>query len=190
MERLIKKLSELQGEQYKGSYIGKVVWEKSRLDLPQQAEAHLSIQRASRKFMRIQLVLESCHKVAASLTVTLFLAEENQGAAAPVSTRMLPKQKPSGQMVFTAAEIAAFVRTAGDDNPIHGTAQPVVPGLLILQWLQAELPTAAGISIRFLQPLYGGDAVSLYKMSSLWQACGPQGLAFQAEIQYFTNLEE
>lgn len=186
MERLIKKLSELQGEAYKGAYIGKVVWEKSQPELPAQANARLSIQRASKTFMRIVLVLESCHKAAAQLTVTLFLAA-GDGNIAPPATSMPQDVRLGEPLVFTAKEIAEFVRAAGDDNPIHAVKPPVVPGLLILQWLQAKLPAAAGISVRFLQPLYGGETMYLSKMPGVWQAYGRQGVAFQAKIQYFTK---
>ena len=62
--------------------------------------------------------------------------------------------------VFSREEILAFVKETGDDNPIHFSKSPVVPGFLMLEWLW-QLGYAAKEMI-FYSPVYAQEEVTLY----------------------------
>jgi acyl dehydratase len=77
---------------------------------------------------------------------------------------------------FDAADVAAYARASGDDNPLHldpavaagvGFAAPPVQGMLILTAFEPALAAwradlrIATLSGRFLQPLLVGEAVRI-----------------------------
>ena len=73
-------------------------------------------------------------------------------------------EKAEGKIVaehiFSEREIADYADYAGDENKIHRQAHPVVPGLLLLSWLQQELKLKKlQWQVKFLQPVYAGDRV-------------------------------
>jgi hypothetical protein len=86
--------------------------------------------------------------------------------------------------VFSKEEILAFVMDAGDENPIHQTQNPVVPGLFLAEWLWLEGNVSLeGKKMIFQAPLYAQEKVTVYLEKKtqvyfgvsdgriLWKAC-------------------
>ena len=74
---------------------------------------------------------------------------------------------------FDAGDILSFVRETGDGNRIHREDPPVVPGLLILEWLWEDgllrtfLPETVRrpswkLSLRFYSVLFAGEETAVY----------------------------
>ena len=61
---------------------------------------------------------------------------------------------------FSAEEVRAFSSALGDHNEIHQGAHPIVSGFQILRALRGAISYPA-VRIRFHQPLYAGEKVSL-----------------------------
>ena len=190
MERLIRALGSLAEERYQGSYIGKILWEKQATTLPTKGMTRLTIERECRNFIRILVVLEAEQTIAARLQVGLFLAKgkhEGEQQESMEDDRAIAAER---WRVFSPQEILDFVDSVGDQNEIHRSACPVVPGLFLLQQIAVELSLANQLELRFLQPLYAGQMVSIHKDKNIWRGYGPSGLAFSVKIRYFKNSEE
>ncbi len=63
---------------------------------------------------------------------------------------------------FLAEEVRAFSSALGDHNEIHQGARPIVSGFQILNALR-ETISYPSLRIRFHQPLYAGEPVTLVK---------------------------
>ena len=61
---------------------------------------------------------------------------------------------------FSADEVRAFSSALGDHNEIHQGAHPIVSGFQILSALRESISYPA-VRLRFHQPLYAGEKVSL-----------------------------
>lgn len=190
MERLIRALGSLAEERYQGSYIGKILWEKQATALPTKGTTRLTIERECRNFIRILVVLEVEQIIAARLQVGLFLAKEKHEAEQQESMEDARAIAAERWRVFSSQEIIDFVDSVGDQNEIHRSACPVVPGLFLLKQIAVELSLANQLELRFLQPLYAGQMVSIHKDKNIWRGYGPSGLAFSVKIRYFKNSEE
>lgn len=66
---------------------------------------------------------------------------------------------------FTVEEVLEFVKSVRDTNGIHQTADPVVPGLLMLEWYFAVLQSSDWkmAEIRFHAPAYTGQVLCITK---------------------------
>lgn len=62
--------------------------------------------------------------------------------------------------VFTATEVLEFAASVGDTNPIHRINPPIVPGLLILETLLADLK-AACVKLKFKHFITAGEPLTL-----------------------------
>lgn len=74
-----------------------------------------------------------------------------------------------GEHIFTAEEINAYTNFVGDENTLHSQPRPIVPGILLLSWLQQI--TAAKLlrwKARFLQPVYAGKLLQVYEQQKLF----------------------
>lgn len=71
--------------------------------------------------------------------------------------------------IFTAEEINAYTNFVGDENTLHSQPRPIVPGILLLSWLQQI--TAAKLlrwKARFLQPVYAGELLQIFEQQKLF----------------------
>lgn len=97
---------------------------------------------------------------------------------------------------FTIEQIITFADRVHDTNSIHRSDNPVVPGLLLLEWIMDEyhicVKDGFGVTIRFRTPVLAGDDVMLYKSNT---ETGVEYIgvtadkekyigAFQAEIEF------
>ena len=62
--------------------------------------------------------------------------------------------------IFTASEVFDFATTVGDKNKIHQFNPPIVPALLILESIYAEL-SANSIKLKFKNFITAGEPLSL-----------------------------
>lgn len=73
-----------------------------------------------------------------------------------------------GEHIFTAEEINAYTHFVGDENTLHSQPRPIVPGILLLNWLQQV--TAARFlhwQARFLRPVYAGELLQVYEKQEM-----------------------
>lgn len=74
-----------------------------------------------------------------------------------------------GEHIFTAEEINAYTYFVGDENILHSQPRPIVPGILLLSWLQQV--TAAKLlhwKARFLQPVYAGEWLQVFEQQGMF----------------------
>lgn len=175
MEELFRALAGLKGKKYDGSYIGRVIWSQSRGAVVVETKAQLEIVRETRKYMKIRI-----EKQQQALEVVLLFPGEKSPA---VASEELPAESAANFLhCFTSEEIQRFTAATGDENPIHAGANPVVPGLQLLQCLQQKYPAAEHIDLRFLQPVYGGEPVYLQREDGLQYGIAGRRRIFAAEI--------
>ena len=66
---------------------------------------------------------------------------------------------------YNASQILQFVRSVNDENPIHRTTHPIVPGCLLLEglmeWLHGRNHMPTDIYMRFKLPVYADEVVEL-----------------------------
>jgi hypothetical protein len=90
------------------------------------------------------------------------------------------EEKESCEKVISKAffeeEIAAFVTAVGDENPIHRTPKPVVPGLLLAEWLWTEGKISLeGKKLAFHAPLYAQEKMTVYREENTQVSFGVSG---------------
>ena len=134
-------LSGLKGRKYEDSVIARVHFIAGRQTEPKGSpKPGLEIKKEHEKSMQVvcRAVQE---KECGMMEVLLFLHH------APVETANRSDEKVcqphltehSAWQCFSAADIEAFVKAAGDTNTIHTGPDAVVPGLLLLQEILREL---------------------------------------------------
>lgn len=123
--------------------IGRLVFERT------PAPAHVDVQ------MRRQLTKLTAYGPEGRLEMSLLPAAKPQETA--LETTELPFE-PTCTFRFSPQGVLAFVERLGDRNPLHRTAQPLVPGYQILCACLADLHVKRA-SIRFLQPTYANEDV-------------------------------
>lgn len=67
---------------------------------------------------------------------------------------------------FSKEEIVSFTTLAGDENFIHKTKQPIVPGLLFLKEFFKHIPLEnqlQKIEMQFHSPTFSNELVTIYK---------------------------
>lgn len=74
-----------------------------------------------------------------------------------------------GEHIFTAEEINAYTNFVGDENTLHSQPRPIVPGILLLSWLQ-QITAAKFLhwKARFLQPVYAGELLQVYEQQEMF----------------------
>ena len=114
-----------------------------------------------------------------TLETDLLLGSHAATAAPAVA---LPAAPPLRRLSFSAEEITNFVCRVGDTNVLHTGDRPLVPGLLMLERL-ATLLQPDSIDIRFHQPLWSGETLSLYLAGSLCTGFVQNRLCFKAILK-------
>lgn len=81
-------------------------------------------------------------------------------------------ERPEGNFVyehiFSPEEISTYTARVGDENTLHSQPRPIVPGILLLSWLQqAAAAEFLHWKTRFLQPVYAGEQVTVYKQHGM-----------------------
>ncbi len=67
---------------------------------------------------------------------------------------------------ITSIQLAHYLQQSGDKNPIHFTANPIVPGLYILQHiLEFCKPNLKYFTIRFVNPLFLQNKYNIYQIA-------------------------
>lgn len=65
---------------------------------------------------------------------------------------------------FTVNEIQEYLSYTGDQNRIHRCPLPVVPGIMMIDWIFKHLKlNRVKCRVKFLQPVFSGEQVCFYK---------------------------
>ena len=63
---------------------------------------------------------------------------------------------------FTSEDVWEFVDSVGDTNPIHQGNQPVVPGLLLMEYIKNKLPTSVKkLELSFRNAIFANEVFKL-----------------------------
>ena len=63
---------------------------------------------------------------------------------------------------FTLEDVWEFVDSVGDTNPIHQGNQPVVPGLLLMEYIKNKLPTSVKkLELSFRNAIFANEVFKL-----------------------------
>lgn len=89
-----------------------------------------------------------------------------QGSSEPLIQKVdaIPNQKAILIKNFTLLALGHFLKSTGDQNPIHGGENPVVPGLMILENLTEIIDfKITTFKIKFYNPLHLQNELTVYK---------------------------
>lgn len=150
---LFRKFSQIDG--FDGWMIGKLCFQ-----FEEEEQLPLSIRKQKENYA----VLEAASD---NLKIQMHILKPQQGCNRNAGF-VLPEQSiPVSVRKFTGEEILSFVSEVEDDNWIHRTKNPVVPGFLMAEWLfeSGLLPLTASsgeISMIFRAPAYAWEEIAVY----------------------------
>lgn len=176
LEALAALLAQLKGERYTGSLLVRAHWRHTQPD--GERKTGLCIRQQKQHVERVCCTYVTGRRV--STLETDLLLGCHAAAAAPAAAQ--PAVPPLRHLSFSAEEITGFVRRVGDMNVLHTGNRPLVPGLFILERL-ATLLQPDSIDIRFHQPLWSGETLSLYLAGSLCTGFVQNRLCFKAILK-------
>ena len=85
-------------------------------------------------------------------------------------------------MQFNKEDILQFVSAIGDHNPLHQQAPFLIPACLYLDYLRQALPQkASALSLRFLEPAYAQEKLSLYCHQKGFYLCRGDSIIVKGE---------
>ena len=150
MLELAKITARLKGGAYDNALIINAQWKKEECT-PNKVP---DIVKETSKY----LICKACIGEA-SLTTRMFLTGKATEAEADIPSR-LNEDKPWRS--FNRDEVISFVSEVGDTNPIHQTHKPIVPGMMLMNYIKNELPAnTSRIELSFRQAVYAGDKLFL-----------------------------
>ena len=179
--QLARLLSSLPGEEWDGSTIARVSWERRIFMEGDEKAAKLLPGRHAHAYLRQAECVLPCGGMTEILRVMMFLkghlnkdrvdCSRDGDAYAPerLCAQGMWKISPLSREIwhwkekgakFSLEEILDFVQAAGDSNSIHKGRMPVVPGLLLLLRLLAAFP-AERAELRFRHAIFAGEQVVL-----------------------------
>lgn len=154
MRDLAKIIAKVKGGSYDGAMIIKAVWKREPgADLEEPV-----ILKENRK-----LLVCKAHYQDASLTVTMLLGHQVPTGEQLMADRGIETNTDSvAWQRFSRQQVVDFVQEVGDSNPIHQTANPVVPGMLLMDAIKASLPDAMQeLSLSFRNAVFSTDVLQL-----------------------------
>lgn len=179
---LAKKLSTIPLQAYQNAMITRLAWRKGLFE-----EAHgVQILRDTKRVLSLvvagaedgmcgRLSLDLLRPIAAEYKRTERVMQRDAEGLYGESV---------GAMSFTRAEIKDFIDETGDRNPIHRTACPVVPGLLILHRFLSLRSAVTALQMRFYVPVYAGDRIDLMRHASMVYGVVDQNCKYGIEEEF------
>lgn len=154
MRKLAKIIAKVKGGSYDGAMIIKAVWKRE----PGAGLEEPVILKENRK-----LLVCKAHYQNASLTVTMLLGHQVPTGEQLMADRGTGANTDSvAWRRFSRQQVVDFVQEVGDSNPIHQTANPVVPGMLLMDAIKASLPDAMQeLSLSFRNAVFSTDVLQL-----------------------------
>lgn len=154
MRDLAKIIAKVKGGSYDGAMIIKAVWKRE----PGAGLEEPVILKENRK-----LLVCKAHYQDASLTVTMLLGHQVPTGEQLMANRGTGANTDSvAWRRFSRQQVVDFVQEVGDSNPIHQTANPVVPGMLLMDAIKASLPdTLQELSLSFRNAVFSTDVLQL-----------------------------
>ena len=163
MLELARELSGLKGERYMGAEIAELLWcrelaEGSREPLRVLSDRH-------------GVLVVEVRGSAETLKVTMLLRQPGQhGPESAMGNGFVISEEIKEHAiwhVFSKQEITEFVEKAGDRNPLHQGAHPIVPGLLLLERLlgDAAFRGCGRMQLRFRHPAFAEEPLWVVLMA-------------------------
>ena len=153
MRGLAKITARLKGGKYDGVMIIKTVWKRE----PEAVKN--SFEPETIKENKRMLVCRAFYNNE-SLTTTMLLHPADGAALPPLSEADTAKE--DNRAVFNREDVLEFVAEVGDTNPIHQLEVPVVPGMLLLEYIKNSLPDNIKIlELSFRNAVMAGDQVEI-----------------------------
>lgn len=80
---------------------------------------------------------------------------------------------------FTEQEIAEYLAVSGDMNQLHQGARPIVPGIMMINWLLEHLQMdSVCCKVKFIRPVICNEEISFYRCNDKINAYAENTLAF------------
>lgn len=118
-------------------------------------------------------ILEACGYHEKQLVATLRIVLMH--VSLKESSSKLKRNEIKGEgFLITKEEVYEFSKWIHDQNPIHLTNIPVVPGLLLLEKVQEQLSEASEIQIKYVAPIYADQLIYFKKANSQIQVFSQQ----------------
>lgn len=150
MHHLARITAKVKGKQYDGAMIIKAVWQKE--DLPDNDEPEII--KENRKMLVCKAVYHG-----ESLNVTMLL---NYDGTVKKVIKNHNEYDIKLCQSFTLEDVWEFVDSVGDTNPIHQGNQPVVPGLLLMEYIKNKLPTSVKkLELSFRNAIFANEVFKL-----------------------------
>ena len=150
MHHLARITAKVKGKQYDGAMIIKAVWQKE--DLPDNDEPEII--KENRKMLVCKAIYHG-----ESLTVTMLL---NYDGTVKKVIKNHNEYDIKLCQSFTREDVWEFVDSVGDTNPIHQGNQPVVPGLLLMEYIKNKLPTSVKkLELSFRNAIFANEVFKL-----------------------------
>lgn len=161
MIHLAKMLSSVPPDAYRGAMIARLTWTRNAAG---EARRGVHIVRDTQRILSLCAV--ELGELQGRLVIELLRQASKARAKTEGGIQGAADDRRGvsiGELRFTRADIADFLAVTGDQNPIHRTEQPVVPGMLILhRFLEAHIGVT-GLQMKFYAPLYTDECVSLVR---------------------------
>lgn len=141
---------------------------------------------------RHSVIKVDIHEAHQSLAVSMLpYEEENHERVAATSTLQL-SECPRWR-IFSKEEILKFVVDVNDENPIHRTEQPLVPGCLLVEsWVRDKVPSEneMSLSFRFHGGVYSDECTYIIEANNESKIYTDRGLAFVVSSGGPTEVEK
>lgn len=178
-------------KKYVGFWMGKISCQQAPLEISDSSYGQVNVRKCRKNFVILELPKEEY-----ILTVTLFRPEQNSKTlrtGESAKRLQIAKWKDlrwteMGRRVFTTEEILDFVTSIQDENEIHRTATPVVPGFQMLEWLLEVLSDDDWRTweISFHVSVLAGQELCLYPCTEGYQCI----LAETGELLWNCRVEQ
>ena len=153
MRELAKITARLKGGEYDGVMIIKTVWKREPESVENSFEPEII------KENKRMLVCRAFYNNE-SLTTTMLLHPAD-GAVVPQVSEM-DTEEGDNRAVFNREDVLEFVAEVGDTNPIHQLEVPVVPGMLLLEYIKNHLTdNIKMLELSFRNAVMAGDRVEM-----------------------------
>lgn len=141
------------------------------------SQIEVNVVKHSKKRAKIECCALKDQTVLARLTVQLLVRKIHPIKFSP--------SKVEGREVyrFSKEEIYDFSKRIHDENPIHLNEEPIVQGLLLLQFIYAYLKHPNQLQLKFVNPVFANDAIYIKEEASFITGYTESGICFKGNYE-------